>query len=153
MKISKYLLQFIFIGFYFLSTGQAYAVTYFCEPTKKSHPKMEEYADDYFEKHKISSKLEENEDKEFITRCSFEPSKGKETCDRLEVDKIVQSKVYREVVPSENKDELGLMKYVYIKKYYFFSGQFDFQIFPDLSFIENNGRGGILFGKCKVISP
>ncbi len=151
MKISKHLLQFIFIGFYFLSAGQAYAVTYYCEPTKKSHPKMkeEEYAEDYFEKYKISSKLEESEGKAFITRCSFEAILGKESCHRLEIDKIVQSKVFR----GEGGSMTGPMKWVHIKKYYHFNGQFDFQIFPDLSFVENDGRKGMSFGKCKVISP
>ena len=149
MKIPKNLLQFISIGFYFLSAGQAYAVTYYCEPTKKSHPKMEEYTEDYFEKYKISSKLEDNEDKVFITRCSFEPILGEESCHRLEIDKIVQSKVFR----GEGGSITGPMKWVYIKKYYHFNGQFDFQIFPDLSFAENDGRGGIFFGKCKIISP
>ena len=143
----------VFIVNWFCIAPNAFAVTYHCEPTKKFHPKMEEYKEDYFEKYKMSMTLEDSQEKAFITRCSFEPSKGKETCDKLEVDKIVQSKVYRAVTPSENPDEPGVFKYVYIKKYYYFYGQFDFQVFPDLGFIENNGRGGIVFGKCKIISP
>ena len=107
-----------FIVSWFGIAINASAVTYFCEPTKKFHPKMEEYTEDYFEKYKISSMLEDSEGKAFLTMCSFEPLKGEKTCTKLEVDKIVQSKVYRPVIPSEKPDEIGLWKYVYIKKYY-----------------------------------
>ena len=44
-------------------------------------------------------------------------------------------------------------EYQKIKKYYRFRGQFDVQLFPSLFFVENNGRGGIAFGKCRVVSP
>ncbi len=40
-----------------------------------------------------------------------------------------------------------------IKKFYVFRSQFDVQVYPDLSFIENNGRGGIAFGTCSVVAP
>ena len=39
------------------------------------------------------------------------------------------------------------------KKYYVFRSQFDVQIFSSLLFVENNGRGTISFGKCKVTRP
>ena len=40
-----------------------------------------------------------------------------------------------------------------IKKYYVFRSQFDVQVFSDLSFLENNGRGDIAYGKCEVVAP
>lgn len=42
---------------------------------------------------------------------------------------------------------------VKIKKYYLFRSQFDVQLFPDLSFLENNGRGSIAYGQCRLVSP
>jgi len=45
-----------------------------------------------------------------------------------------------------NRTQIG-----HIAKYYYFDGQFDVQIFPNLSFIENNGRGDIAFGKCRKL--
>ncbi len=42
---------------------------------------------------------------------------------------------------------------IHIKKYYVFKGQFDVQLYPDLTFIENNGRGDIAYGKCELTSP
>ena len=66
--------------------------------------------------------------------CSFSPSVHEVTCDRYEVDKIVF-------------DEK-----VNIRKYYAFRSQFDVQVFSDLHFVENNGRGGIAFGKCNLVT-
>ena len=57
------------------------------------------------------------------------------TCDRYPMDKVV------------------LDENVKIKKYYLFRSQFDVQLFADLLFIENNGRGGIAFGRCRVVAP
>ena len=42
---------------------------------------------------------------------------------------------------------------VKIKKFYVFDSQFDVQLFADLTFVENDGRTGISFGKCQVTSP
>ena len=70
-----------------------------------------------------------------ISRCSFSPSQQKITCDLYQVDRI-------EVDPA-----------VKIKKYYYFRGQFDVQVFPNLTFIANDGRGTISYGTCRVIAP
>lgn len=45
-------------------------------------------------------------------------------------------------------DHFEFTRNVNVSKYYYFRGQFDIQIFGDGSFIENNGRGIIAFGKC-----
>lgn len=68
-----------------------------------------------------------------LERCSFVPSRGQVTCDTYVVDHVEYD---------ENVD---------LKKFYVFKSQFDVQLFPDLTFVENNGRGGISFGSCKLI--
>ncbi|WP_281970147.1 MULTISPECIES: hypothetical protein [unclassified Polynucleobacter] len=57
----------------------------------------------------------------------------KVTCDRYSVDRV------------------EVDKFVGIKKFYFFKGQFDVQLFPDMNFVENNGRGGVSYGKCEKL--
>jgi hypothetical protein len=79
--------------------------------------------------------IEEKGNTAFILRCSFAPSAERVTCDRYQVDKGVFD---------EN---------VKIKKYYVFRSQFDVQLFSNLLFIENNGRGGIAYGRCSLIAP
>jgi hypothetical protein len=65
-----------------------------------------------------------------IQRCSFSPSQGRETCDTYEVDHI------------ETDGFVG------ITKNHHYRGQFDVQIFPSGTMVENSGRGSIAFGKC-----
>jgi hypothetical protein len=49
-------------------------------------------------------------------------------------------------------DKVVFDEFVNIKKYYLFKSQYDFQLYEDLSFVENNGRGGISYGICSVIN-
>lgn len=65
-----------------------------------------------------------SEEANTVSRCSFQKSVGEVTCDSYGIDKI-------EVAPG----------FVDIKKFYYFAGQFDLQLFGGSSFIENNGRG------------
>jgi hypothetical protein len=78
-----------------------------------------------------------------VSRCGFTPSAGKVTCDPYEIDKV-------EVTERLN---LFTSKPERIKKFYLFRAQFDVQVFPDLTFIENNGRGIISFGTCALKGP
>lgn len=82
-------------------------------------------------KEQSSNILEELSEGTFISRCSFVSSKQKVTCDKYKMDKKVVD------------------DFVGVKKYYHFNSQFDFQLFEDLQFIENNGRGGVSYGHCK----
>jgi hypothetical protein len=94
------------------------------------------YSDAEIDGLKFSAQIEEYGDKAFVSRCSYSTSQGKVTCDRYEVDRIEYD---------EN---------INIKKYYIFSSQYNIQIFyENLLFIEDNGRGGISYGNCIVISP
>ena len=112
---------------------QAEALEYRCNDEKKLNFDNV-YSAVEIEKGQISVLVEEKGDSAYLSRCSFSPSVHEVTCDRYEVDKIVF-------------DEK-----VNIKKYYAFRSQFDVQVFSDLHFVENNGRGGIAFGKCNVVT-
>lgn len=90
---------------------------------------------DRVKKGKFSVKLEEGTGSTTVQRCSFARSVGKVTCDAYEVDKIQ----YDENIKA--------------KKYYVFRSQYDLQIYSNLSFVENNGRSGIAFGDCAIVSP
>jgi len=135
----SFLLGIFTLSFY----DSAFAVTYYCEATKKVDSEIE-YSEEDIKKYKYANKLEDMGNKAFISRCSFTLSAKKVTCDRYEVDHIERSPLWN---LKTLKDD------TFIKKYYYFYGQLDFQLFPDLSFVENDGRGGIAFGKCRVISP
>lgn len=124
---------FLFILF-LCAPGFAAAAEYDCKVTKKVDSENS-YTAHQIEKWHFSVKVEESGGDAFVSRCSFSPSADKVTCDRYQVDKVVFD---------EN---------VKIKKYYLFRSQFDLQLFSNLSFIENNGRGGIAYGKCRVVAP
>lgn len=116
------------------ASGFAAAAEYDCKVTKKVGSENT-YTAHQIEKGQFSVKVEESGGGAFVSRCSFSPSANKVTCDRYQVDKVVFD---------ENAK---------IKKYYVFRSQFDVQLFSDLSFIENNGRGDIAYGKCRVVAP
>jgi len=115
-------------------SGFAAAAEYDCKVGKKVESEAT-YTAHQIEQGQFSVKVEESGGGAFVSRCSFSPSANKVTCDRYQADKIVFD---------ENEK---------IKKYYIFRSQFDVQLFSDLSFVENNGRGGIAYGKCRVAAP
>ena len=112
----------------------ALAVEYSCEVTRKLDVERD-YTAEQISKFQYSNRLEESSDASFVSRCSFAQSVGRVTCDRYKIDRVEFDANAR------------------IKKFYVFRSQFDFQLFPDLSFVENTGRGGVSYGKCKVVSP
>jgi hypothetical protein len=83
----------------------------------------------------FSVKIEETGSGAVVSRCSYSASANRVTCDRYQVDRVVFDETAK------------------IKKYYVFRSQFDVQLFSDLSFVENNGRGGIAYGRCRVVAP
>ena len=87
------------------------------------------YSEEQMQRMRFSLRLYTNA--QTLSRCSFQQSAGAVTCDTYGVDRV-------EVAA-------GLVD---IKKYYYFAGQFDLQIFNDAKFIENNGRGSIATGYC-----
>ena len=117
-----------------LVTTAATAVEYHCSVTRKFNSEIQ-HSSEHLDRYKPSEKIEDNGETAALSRCSFAPSEGRVTCDRYEVDKVVFD------------------SNVKIKKYYYFHGQFDVQLYPSLSFVENNGRGDIAYGECRVVSP
>jgi hypothetical protein len=94
-----------------------------------------EYTAAALEKGKFSNLVEETEEGTFVSRCSFSPSQGRVTCDRYKAERV------------------EVDRNVKIKKIYFFRSQFNLQLFPDLKFIEDNGRADISFGRCQLTAP
>lgn len=93
------------------------------------------YTRDEIKKWQFSARIEDLGSEVFISRCSYSLIDGKVTCDRYKADHIEYD------------------KNVNLKKYYVFRSQYNVQLFHDLSFLEDNGRGGISYGKCVVVSP
>lgn len=112
----------------------AIAETYEC-PARTKVDSDRTYSADQIKKGQFSTRVEELPEGTFLSRCSFALSDGKVTCDRYKVDRVEHD------------------RRVSIKKYYVFRAQFDFQIFSNLTSLENNGRGSIQFGQCRLVSP
>ena len=88
------------------------------------------YTQEMIDKYKFEVKINDNGSTAILSRCDFESSANAVTCDEYNVDKIERDSIAG------------------ISKYYYFRGQFDVQLFSNLTFVENNGRGSIAFGKC-----
>jgi hypothetical protein len=110
------------------------ASEYICAITRKLE-RDREYSKQQIEQYQYSNRIEVRETEAFVSRCTYSQGAAKVTCDRYKVDHVVFD-------PN-----------VKIKKFYLFSSQFDLQLYQDLTFVENNGRGGIAYGNCKLISP
>lgn len=112
----------------------AQAVEYNCNVEKKFSSNYT-YSLPELEKGQFSVKIVDEGESAILSRCSFVLSANKVTCDSYKVDSVffdVNAK---------------------IKKYHVFRSHFDVQVFSNLHFVENNGRGGIAFGKCVVTAP
>jgi hypothetical protein len=124
----------VLVSSIFLCATSAYGAQYNCT-VKSKFDTEHHYTKEQISKSKFSVQVKENPNIIVVSRCSFSPIVGKIICDDYEVDKVIYD------------------EYVKIKKYYVFRGQFDMQIFSNMSFVENNGRGGIAFGDCEITSP
>ena len=128
------MLKFIFIIILYSLAPLTWAVEYNCLVEKKFNSEIT-YTPQDLKKQKFSVKIEDNNKNSYLSRCSYSTIKSKVTCDRYKVDKIVFD------------------EHVKIKKYYIFSSHFDVQLYPNMTFVENNGRGDIAYGTCQVTSP
>lgn len=107
------------------------AAEYYCNvELKRDYDHV--YSQTDLQKWKWGVKIVDSGDNAKISRCSFSSSADAVTCDDYMADYIHSD------------------PYTGIKKYYYFRGHFDVQLFTDLSFLENNGRGSIGRGKCIV---
>lgn len=93
------------------------------------------YPEDHLKKARFSVLIDESAMGAKLSRCSFSQSEGRVTCDRYDVERV------------EHDTNIGA------KKFYVFRSQYDVQVFRDLTFVENNGRGGIAFGTCHAKYP
>lgn len=105
-----------------------------CTVTRKVDSERICSADD-LARGKYSVRIDESGAGATVARCSFSPSATRVTCDKFPVGRIVKD------------SNIG------VKKFYVFGSQFDVQVFKDLSFVENNGRGGVAFGTCRAVAP
>jgi len=112
-------------------SGFVYSSSYDCVVSRKTDFDNE-IPSSIIQKYKYSVKIKDTSKPE-LERCSFTPSEKRVTCDRYSVDRV------------------EVDKFVGIKKFYYFTGQFDVQLYPDMNFVENNGRGGISYGKCEKL--
>jgi hypothetical protein len=106
-----------------------YSNSYDCKVTRK-FDFQSEVTPSIIQKYQYSVRIKDTSKPE-LERCSFTPSQNRVTCDRYTVDRV------------------EIDKFVGIKKFYYFTGQFDVQLYPDMRFVENNGRGGISYGVCE----
>lgn len=104
---------------------------YRCEVNRKVD-ETHTYTDAELERAKFSVIVRDVDGSAKISRCSFASLQGRVTCDDYRVAHIA-------VDPN-----------IGARKYYVFDSQFDVQVFRDLSFVENNGRGSVSFGSCKM---
>jgi hypothetical protein len=93
------------------------------------------YSDDELARFKFTVRLVGAAQPVRVERCSFAQSAGRVTCDGYTVDRI------------ERDAAVGH------RKYYVFRSQYDLQVFADMKFIENNGRGDVAVGACVSARP
>ena len=118
-------MNYIFMIFMFFVSSNVFGETIECK-TKFQSYMGKEITDDYFIKnHKPSIKIF---DEDLIERCHISNLQKERICETFSIDRV------------EKEND--------IKKFYVFNFQYDIQIFPDLSFMANNGRGGIEIGEC-----
>ena len=125
------------IVFLFLFSSPVFAHTlHECTVLKKWDVSHGEYSQENLDKYKYSIKIYDFEEEgklngSYFKRCSFESSANKVTCDKYLINYTDHT-----TFPS-------------IKKYYYFKGHYDVQLFTEqMIFIENNGRGSFAFGNC-----
>jgi hypothetical protein len=119
------------------NTGVATAqelTTYDCSVTRKTDTDGRFYSSEELARWQFAVRVIEGPTT-VIQRCSFSSTAGRVTCDSYTADRI------------ETDSSVG------VRKFYYFRGQYDVQIFPNGTFVENNGRGSIAFGLCERASP
>ncbi|WP_225413195.1 hypothetical protein [Stigmatella hybrida] len=113
----------------------AVADIYECKVTRKVYATGEDSPAD-LKKWQPSTILEINQSSpSYASRCAYSTIAKKVTCDRYEMDRV-------DVDPN-----VGHIKM------YRFTSQMTVQLFANLNFMEDMGRGIVSFGKCKALTP
>ena len=136
------MLNRLFIIATLIASTSGKAVELECKVVKKISSDRDYTAAD-IAKEQPSVRVQETAAGTTVSRCGLAPSVGKVTCDEYKIDHIETSV----------RSNITTLKEEKIKKFYLYRAQFDVQIFPDFSFIENNGRGTISFGVCSLAAP
>lgn len=108
------------------------AVTYACT-VEKRYDLRRSYTREQTKKGQFSVRITEGRESATLRRCAFESKRQKISCDTPQ--------------PADRIEFDAASKR---KKFYFFAPQAEVQLFSDLRFIDNNGRGGVSFGTCAV---
>ncbi|HAD04997.1 MAG: hypothetical protein A2091_09025 [Desulfuromonadales bacterium GWD2_61_12] len=126
------MLRLLTIALLLLLPATALAVTYACT-VEKRYDLRRSYTREQTKKGQFSVRITEGRESATLRRCAFESKRQKISCDqprpadRIEFDATTKR-----------------------KKFYCFAPQAEVQLFSDLRFVDNNGRGGISFGTCTV---
>ena len=119
------LVTIVFVCFHaYILPNRADAFELWCKVERKLNQEME-YGKKYIDEQRFGLFIRHSDTGASLSRCS-----GSSACDEYQVDHV------------EYAQSAGIVKY------YHFRGHFDVQLYPDLTFIENNGRGDIAWGKC-----
>ena len=113
--------------------GRLPLVEYRCPVTRK-YDFDTTYSSEEIKEGQFSTRLKELPDGFSLFRCAFSHFAGKVDCTRYKVDRV-----------EVNQD-------LQVKKYYAFGSQFNLQIFSDLKSVEDDGVGGLQYGKCELIA-
>ena len=109
-----------------------------CSVTSKISS-AKKFSKELVRKGQVSLKIQEED---FLLKCTRSPATKKVACDKYKINHV-------EFI-NNSKDGVEEAKGSKIKKFYNFEAQLDVQVFfPEMTFIENNGKGVISFGKCK----
>ena len=125
------------IFFYLSVVLEAFATTYVCTANFQSYMGIPTTDGDFVKKHKPFTKVVDTGTAFRIERCSISFITNLHNCDSYEADRY--------------EIDINPVSNLKIKKFYVFSDQYDIQIFSNLSYIDNNGRGALLIGKCVVL--
>jgi len=119
-----------------LASHAVAAETYQCRVTQKIDGDHR-YSPEELSRGQFSVLIELTSAKTLLQRCSFSPSVQRVTCDSYSADRAEKS----ETVDGSHT----------FQKFYVFRSQLDVQLFkPSMTFVENNGRGGVAWGTCEV---
>lgn len=126
-------MRFLILAIFVFSISSSNATSYKCEPEFQTVFGSRVENNDFLKVFKPYTFVH-SEASGSVERCSRSYTQNQHVCETYKVDRF------------ENDAN------VQVKKYYVFTSQYDIQIFKDLSYIDNNGRGGMLYGKCKIIN-
>ena len=113
----------------------AQAATWECRVTAVWSPLLLPEAD-YLARTQPTLRLEEPDDAQagaVVTRCARDPARQAVRCTRVEIDWVAVDAATA------------------ARKYYNFAEHYDLQLFFDRSFVENDGRGGVVHGRCRPV--